>query len=193
MIPIPIKKLTVTGYKAHELGIFQDSHPGVEIIKKALYDQLEVLVQEGLEWIFLSGQQGVETWAAEVIWSLQEEYPELQYAVMTPFLDQEKNWKEPKKEKYQEIIHAADFVTSLTNKPYEAPWQFVEKNKWFITHSDALLVVYDDENEGSPKYIKQLAEKYMDNHDYELFIIDAYDLQLIAEEIQQNSWDSQNE
>ncbi|MBQ0138393.1 MAG: DUF1273 domain-containing protein [Kurthia sp.] len=185
-----MKKLTVTGYKAHELGIFQDTHPGVEIIKKALYNQLEIFVQQGLEWIFISGQQGVETWTAEVIWELQENYPELQYAVMTPFLDQEKNWKEPKQEKYQEILQAADFVTSLTNRPYEAPWQFIEKNKWFITHSDALLIVYDDENEGSPKYIKKLAEKYMENHDFELFTIDAYDLQYIAEEIQQAKWDS---
>lgn len=190
---MPLKKLTVTGYKAHELGIFQEDHPGVEIIKKALYDQLEVLVQEGLEWIFISGQQGVETWTAEVVWLLQEDYPELQYAVMTPFLEQEKNWKDPKKEKYQEVLHGADFVTSLTNKPYEAPWQFVEKNKWFITHSDAALIVYDEENEGSPKYIKQLAEKYMENHDFEMFIIDAYDLQLIGEEIQQSKWDAQND
>lgn len=188
-----MKKLTVTGYKAHELGIFQEVHPGVEIIKKALYDQLEIFAQQGLEWVFISGQQGVETWTAEVVWALQEHYPKLQYAVMTPFLAQEKNWKDPKKEKYQEILQAADFVTSLTNKPYEAPWQFIEKNKWFITHSDALLVVYDDENEGSPKYIKNLAQKYMENHDFEIFTIDAYDLQYIAEEIQQQQWESQDE
>lgn len=29
-----LKRLVVTGYKAHELGIFNDSHPGVHIIKK---------------------------------------------------------------------------------------------------------------------------------------------------------------
>lgn len=187
-----IKKITITGYKAHELGIFQDSHPGINIIKKALYDQLDSLLQEGLEWVFLSGQLGVETWAAEVVWSLQEQYPELQYAVMTPFENQQENWNAAKKEKYEEIIQAADFVTSLTKKPYEAPWQFIEKNKWFITHSDALLIVYDEENDGSPKYMKSLAEKYMENHPFELFVIDAYDLQLIGEEIQQQQWDEKS-
>lgn len=31
-----VKRLVVTGYKAHELGIFNDSHPGIAIIKKRL-------------------------------------------------------------------------------------------------------------------------------------------------------------
>ena len=36
------------------------------------------------------GQLGVEIWAAEVVMELQMEYPHLKYAVITPFLEQEK-------------------------------------------------------------------------------------------------------
>lgn len=187
-----MKKIVVTGYKAHELGIFQDSHPGIAIIKKALSDKIKILVEEGLEWVLLSGQLGVEAWAAEVVFELQEDFPQLQCGIFTPFLEQEKNWNDQKKEKYQEMLQKANHVASLTNRPYEAPWQFIEKNKWLITHSDGILLVYDEENEGSPKYIRDLAEKYMENHDYELMKIDAYDLQMIAEEIQMNQWDSSN-
>lgn len=178
-----VKRLVVTGYKQHELGIFNDSHPGIPIIKKAIQNQLLPLIEEGLEWIILSGQQGVETWTSELVGEMKKEFPELKYAIITPFLDQEKNWNEQKQEKYRNLLFQADYQTSLTKKPYEAPWQFIEKNKFLIRNSDGILIVYDEENDGSPKYMKKLAEQYAEKEDYSIFIIDAYDLQLIAEEI----------
>lgn len=178
-----VKRLVVTGYKAHELGIFNDSHPGIPIIKKAIKNQLTALINEGLEWIILSGQQGVESWTAELVLEMKEEFPHLKYAIITPFLDQEKNWNELKQEKYQSLLFQADYQTSITKKPYEAPWQFIEKNKFFLRNSDGILIVYDEENEGSPKHIKKLTEKYAEKENYSIFLIDAYDLQLMAEEI----------
>ncbi|MGG0665952.1 DUF1273 domain-containing protein [Viridibacillus arvi] len=184
-----LKRLVITGYKAHELGIFNDQHPGIPIIKKALHNQLISLINDGLEWVILSGQLGVETWAAEVVQELQIEYPELKYAIITPFLDQQKNWNEQKQEKYDMIAAKANFVTSLTKRPYEAPWQFIEKNKFLIKNSDGILIIYDEENDGSPKYIKKLAELYADKHDYKTLNINAYDLQVVAEEEQMKEWD----
>lgn len=183
-----LQRIIITGYKPHELGIFNDKHPGVPIIKKALENRLRILLDEGLEWVIISGQQGVETWAAEVVLTLKEEFPDLKFAIITPFLEQDKNWQEIKQEKYQSLVAQADFVTSVTKKPYEAPWQFTEKDKFIIQNTDGLLLVYDEENEGSPKYIKRLAEKYMENHDYMVLTINSYDLQVIAEEMQQQDW-----
>lgn len=183
-----LQRIIITGYKPHELGIFDDKHPGIPIIKKALEDRLRTLLDEGLQWVIISGQQGVETWAAEVVLDLKTEFTDLKYAVITPFLEQEKNWQDPKKEKYQMIVAGSDFHTSVTKKPYEAPWQFTEKDKFIIQNTDGILLVYDEENEGSPKYMKRLVEKYMENHDYELLSINAYDLQVIAEEIQRSDW-----
>lgn len=180
-----IHRLLVSGYKSHELGIFHDKHPGIVIIKKALENQVRQLLDDGLEWVIISGQTGVETWAAEVVIHLKNEFTNLKYAILTPFLNQDKHWNEHKQTQYQHIISHADFVTSVTKKEYEAPWQFIEKDKFNISHTDGLLVVYDDENEGSPKYIKQLAEQYAKNNDYEILTITAYDLQIIAEELQQ--------
>ncbi len=184
-----VKRLLVTGYKAHELGIFNDSHAGIPIIKKALENQLRQFLEEDLEWIILSGQQGVETWAAELTLELKEEYPRLKYAIITPFLEQEKNWNEQKQEKYERLVSMADYHTSLTKKPYEAPWQFIEKNKFLIRNTDAMLLVYDEENEGSPQYIKKLAIQYGEKNEYPLYIIDAYDLQTIAEEERNDYFD----
>lgn len=179
-----MKSLYVTGYRPHELGIFNDRHPGLPVIKKALEQQFRLLIDEGLEWIVISGQQGVETWAVEVLLELKNEFGHLKYSVITPFLEQQKNWNEQKQMKYEELISNADYVTSVTKRPYEAPWQFVEKDKFIISNTDGMLVIYDEDNEGSPKYVVRLVEKYQEKHDYALYKINAYDLQMIAEDLQ---------
>ena len=184
-----MKRLVITGYKQHEIGVFDEKHPGVAFIKKALENHLIQLIDDGLEWVILSGQLGVETWAAELVIDLKKEFPQLKYAIITPFLDQEKKWNDTKQEKYREICEKADFHTSVTKKPYEGPWQFIEKNKFIIRNSDGMLIVYDEENEGSPKFMKELAQKYAERQDYHIISISADDLQLIAEEEQLNRWE----
>ncbi|HEY4554274.1 MAG TPA: SLOG family protein, partial [Bacillaceae bacterium] len=69
------KIVAVSGYKPFELGIFSDNHPGLPYIKKALADRLATLAEEGTEWIIITGQLGVELWAAETVLDLQTEYP----------------------------------------------------------------------------------------------------------------------
>lgn len=183
-----IQSLYVSGYRPHELCIFKEKHPGIQIIKKAIENELRSLIEDGLEWVIVSGQLGVEIWTAEVVIELKNEFPQLKYSVITPFLDIEKNWNEQRQQQYAYIISQADFVTSITKKPYEAPWQFVEKDKFIIQNTDALLLVYDEEHEGSPKYLKRLVEKYMERNPYELFVITSYDLQIIAEELERAEW-----
>lgn len=176
--------LAVTGYKPYELGIFQNNHPGIEYIKKAIKRQLIILLEEDLEWVMISGQLGVELWAAEVVFDLQIEYPELKLAVITPFFGQEENWNDANKEIYEFILSQADFVDSITKRKYENPSQFRLKNQFFINKSDGLLIVYDEEKEGSPKYMVSLALKYAEQEEYPVYLINAFDLQAIIEEEQ---------
>ncbi|MEH7108592.1 SLOG family protein, partial [Bacillus sp. JJ1764] len=96
----------------------------------------------------ISGQLGVELWAAEVVFDLQTEFPELKLAVITPFLEQEASWSDTNKEWYESVLMQADFIDSVTKKGYEKPWQFRLKNQFFIEKSNGLLLLYDQEKEG---------------------------------------------
>jgi uncharacterized phage-like protein YoqJ len=176
------KVLAISGYKAFELGIFQKDHPNVTYIKKAIKKELSPMVEDGLEWVLISGQLGIELWAAEVIFEMQIAYPELKLAVITPFLNQEEKWNEQNQEWYESVLAGADFIDSVSRKPYEKPWQFRLKNQFFIEKSDALLLVYDQEKEGSPKYLYEMAKQYKSNHPYPIHLITFYDLQSIVEE-----------
>ncbi|MDQ0271029.1 DUF1273 domain-containing protein [Cytobacillus purgationiresistens] len=175
----------VSGYKPYELGVFKNDHPAVGYIKQAIRNQLIALLDEGLEWVIISGQQGTELWAAEVVFDLQlEGYDHLQLGVITPFLEQEANWKDESKERYESILAQADFIDSVSRKPYESPNQFRLKNQFFVTKSDVLLMFYDSEKEGTPKYLYEVAKKYQERNDYDIRQITFYDLQILVEEEQ---------
>lgn len=180
-----VNRVLITGYKATELGIFSQKHPGIEIIKKAIKKQLVALMDEGLEWIIVSGQWGVEIWAAEAVLELKKEYKNLRLAVITPFLEQEEKWNDSKKELYNSILIRADYVNSVTKSKYDGPWQFKEKDKFLLRNSDGMILIYDEENEGSPKYIKAQAEQLALTTSYIIIQINGYDLQSIAEDEQQ--------
>ncbi|WP_082193183.1 DUF1273 domain-containing protein [Bacillus rubiinfantis] len=184
-----MKVLTVSGYKPFELGIFNHDHPSVRFIKLALKQALLTKIDEGLEWVLISGQLGVELWAAEVVFELQRQFPELKLAVITPFLHQEDKWKEVNQEWYQSILAQADFVDSITKKGYENPWQFRIKNQYFLEKSDGLLLIYDQEKDGSPKYLYDLAVTYQKQHPFTIELITFYDLQMAVEEDQLNQTD----
>lgn len=180
-----IKTILLSGYKSHELGIWDAKNPGIQIIKTAIEKQLRALIEEGLEWVIIGGQHGVELWGAEVVLDLKEEFPNLKLGVLTPFLEQEKNWKEERKEQYERIMAEADFVEAVSKKPYMAPWQFKARDEFSLHNTEALLLVYDEEKEGSPKFLKAAAGKRAESGEYFIMSITMYDLQTIAEEIQE--------
>lgn len=67
-----------------------------------------------------------------MVFELQEEYPALKLAVITPFYEQEERWNEQNKELYEGILAQADFVESVTHRPYESPAQFKQKNRFLL-------------------------------------------------------------
>ena len=70
-----------------------------------------------------------------------------------------KNWNEGNKHFFEEILIHADYVNTITNRPYESPAQFRLKNEFIIQKTDGLLIVYDEEKEGTPKFMLQQAKK----------------------------------
>ncbi|USK73188.1 DUF1273 domain-containing protein [Peribacillus frigoritolerans] len=177
-----MKVLYMTGYKAFEFGIFKNDHEAVKYIKIAMKQRLLPLVEDGLEWVIISGQLGTELWGAEVVFELQEEFHQLKLGVLTPFLKQEESWNETNQEFYRSILARADFVESIFNKPYEGPEQLKIKNRYMVHKSDAMLIIFEAEKEGSARYPYFEAMKKAETQSYPIFQINFDDLQLAAEE-----------
>lgn len=166
-----VKVLAVTGYKSHELGIFDEKHVGIKYIKNVLEKRIISFIEDGLEWVIISGQLGVELWCAEVVIGLKKQYPQLRLAVLTPFYNQESNWNELRKEQYGRVLQQADYVDSITKRDYENPSQLKLKNQFIVEKSDGLLVIYDDDKPGSPSYYLSYAKQRCESSNYQIFYI----------------------
>ncbi|MGM9929414.1 MAG: DUF1273 domain-containing protein [Bacillus sp. (in: firmicutes)] len=185
-----LKVLAITGYKNFELGIFKNDSKEADYIKRAIQKQLTYLVDEGLEWVIITGQLGVELWAGEATIKLRGKYSHLKLAVMTPFLYQENNWNDQNKQYYEYICSQADFVETLSKQPYVSPIQFKNRDQFLLNKCDGMLIVYDEERDGSPRYMWKQVKQYQERHDFICLQLNFYDLQqFIEDELSEHTTD----
>lgn len=178
-----MKTILVTGYRAHELGIYDSKHAAVPYIKKAIKRRLIPLLDEGLEWVITPGQYGVDLWACEAVLELQEDYPGLKLGIITAHAVPEERWKEEKQQEYRRILARADYCAPVSKAPYEGSWQFRARDDLLLRKSDGILLFYDEEAaEGSPKYMKERALKRQAEEGYAVYLIYAEEIQSIADE-----------
>ena len=105
-----MKTVYVTGYKSFELNIFKDDMKEVDYLKQFIEHKLLQYIDEGLEWVLIQGQIGIELWAAEVVLKLQDTYPELKLGIITPFYGHTSKWNEHNIAKYESIASNAQFL-----------------------------------------------------------------------------------
>ncbi|RUS45179.1 DUF1273 domain-containing protein [Cohnella sp. AR92] len=185
-----MKNLLVTGYRAHELGIFSQKHKGIPYIKQAIAAKLIPLAEEGLEWVLTPGQYGVDLWACEVVIELKKQFPELRLSIMTAFANPEEKWKDDRKEYYFELLKQVDFHAPVSKQPYNGVWQFKARDELLLRKSDGILLVYDeDSGEASPRYFKEAALRRNAKDGYRYLSIGAEEIQSVAEENESRYFD----
>ncbi|MFD2761543.1 SLOG family protein [Lentibacillus juripiscarius] len=175
-----MKVLTVTGYKSMELNIFKPDDERITYIKAAIEKRLIGFIEEGLEWVLISGKMGVELWAGEVVMNLRDEY-DIKLALIPPFENQDERWPEPVQQIYREMTAAADFFRPLYKGGYSGPYQYQASNKWLIDKSDGCLLILDEEFPGSNRYFYQEAQAF-EGH-YPVYLITPSDLEDAVEEM----------
>ena len=128
-------RLWITGYRSYELGIFNDNDPKVAVIKYCLENNLNSLLEKGLEWVITGGQLGTEQWALEVAEKIAMTNFELKTSLMYPFSEFGSNWKEDKKIKLKELEENCDFSAKVSSRPYESPQQLRNYQRFMLETS----------------------------------------------------------
>ncbi|MBM7569869.1 SLOG family protein [Aquibacillus albus] len=177
-----MKILTVTGYKPIEMNIFKPNDHKIDFIKAAIKKRLISLIEEGLEWILVSGQMGVEQWTAEVVLELKQIY-DIKIGIIPPFEHMDKNWPEHYQNSFQELTQQVDFFKPIYQSEYKGPFQFKARDKWLINKSDACLVLVDEEYPGSTSFFLEELKKVNKESYYQVLMITPYDIEEVVREI----------
>jgi len=181
-------RMWITGFRQHELGIFKETDPKVTIIKYALEKIIRNELENGLNWLIVGGQSGIETWAIEVALELQTDYPEFQIALMTPFIDFGSNWKQERQDKLVSLKTQVDFSQSISKEKYNNPAQLKQYQRFMLEHTDKAVIFYDEIAENaSVRYDVWAAKAYQEHVDYPVRYVDFERLQDYATEYQENN------
>lgn len=175
------KVIYVSGYRSFELGVFKENDPKIQVVKNVLKKELHQLAEEGLEWVLVSGNLGVELWAVQIVAELKEEYPELSLGILYPFSDFGNNWNEGNQEKKKLAEQLADYVEAVSHQPYQSPSQLKNHTRFILEHTVGCLLIYDEEFPGKTKYFFEDAQNYQADHPYEIRLISMDDLQNFSE------------
>lgn len=179
-----MKNLLVTGYRAHELGIYNNKHEGIPYIRQAIKNRILLLAAEGLEWVLTPGQYGVDLWACEAVLELKLDYPELKCAIITAFQHQDEQWNEEKQHYFRDLTSKVDYFAAISKEGYLGPWQFSARDDLLLRKSEGILLVYDeDSGEASPRYIKRRALQKQHAEGYLYLQLGPEDIQLVADEM----------
>lgn len=180
-----MNNLLITGYRAHELGIFGQKHKGIPYIRKAIESKLIPLIEDGLEWVITPGQYGVDLWACESVIALKSDYPHLKLSILTAFEGQEEKWSEDKQEYYRGILKEVDYYGAVSKQPYSGPWQFTARDDLLLRKTDGIILVYDEEaGDASPRFMKEKALRKSREDGYLYLSVSSEDIQNAANEEQ---------
>jgi len=179
-----LQTIFITGYRSFELGIFQEKDAKLDILKKALKDEIVSFIEEGVEWFLISGNLGIEIWAGQVLLQLKEEGYEVKLGIIFPFTEFGSQWNEKNKEILYKLKEKSDYVNATSHKPYESPGQLRSHTRFLLEHTQGTLVVYDEEFEGKPMWFYKEAKEYQEMNDYEIRQIDMYSLQNYVEDVE---------
>ncbi|RCW64950.1 SLOG family protein [Saliterribacillus persicus] len=179
-----MKVATLTGNKPNELQISGDNDPKIHYLKIALEKKILSLIDEGLEWLIISGQMGVELWAAEVVLDLKQAY-DIKLGIFPPFLEFESRWPESYQQKFLKVKEEADFYKPIFDSAYKGSFQFAKRDQWLIEKSDGCIILGDEEYPGSMKFFLSKIKTAQQNSNYQLAFITPFDLEEIVREEQE--------
>lgn len=172
-----IKTIYISGYRSFEMGVFQEKDPKIEIIKKILKKEIINYLEAGLEWVLVSGNLGVELWAAEVVGELKNDYPELKLGIIFPFKEFGSNWNEKNQHSLEKVKALADYVNAVSHQLYQSPAQLKGHTTFLLEHTGGCLLVYDKEYEGKTVFFLRDAERFSEGFSYDIRLITMDDLQ----------------
>lgn len=181
-----MNRIWITGFRDYELGIFNNKDPKITVINYALNKILTNAINDGCEWLITGGQLGIEQWAIEQALQLKKtNFPEFKIALMTPFIDFGKNWKENKQLKLSTLKENVDFSSAVYNTSYKNPQQLRGYQNFMLTHTESSVIFYDTEAENSrAKFEYTAMQFYAASHNYPIHLIDFDRLQEYADEYQ---------
>lgn len=158
------KTCCFTGLRPRKLPFGSDENDERCIrLKNTLCAKIRELIENEGVTRFISGLAlGVDTYAAEAVLFLKEEYPGIRLEAAIPCADQTAFWSYADKKRYCRIAERCDVSTVLQKKYTDGCMQ--KRNRYMVDNSDIVIAVWDGTpggTENTVRYAEKLGRKIL--------------------------------
>ena len=153
-------KISFTGYRPEKCPYFSEDDPMCVDLKERLKNTIEKYILGGAEEFYTGMARGVDTWSAEAVLELKQNYPDIRLNAVIPFNGQESSWDIEDKLRYRKILGLCD--SSVTTCPVYMKGCMMIRNRYLVDNCDVLIAVYDGKPGGTRytvEYARQCEKK----------------------------------
>ena len=137
-----------TGYRPQKMPFgFDEADPRCVDFKSRLRATIEELIGQRYAHFISGGAMGMDTFAAEIVLELKEQYPWIILEMISPFDGQADKWSEEYKARHDRLFREADIITA-TGHEYTKGCMF-RRNRYMVTNADLLVAAYDGKEGGT--------------------------------------------
>lgn len=162
-----VKSCAFTGHRPKSFPWkYDESADACLRLKEILTREIAKLIDCGVTDFYSGVAEGVDTWAAEIVFGFREKYPALKVHCVLPCRSQAVQWTSAAQERHQQIKERADTVICLSEQFYKGC--ALDRNKYMVDHADIILAVYN----GSRRSGTAMTVRYAKKLGREIIIID---------------------
>jgi uncharacterized phage-like protein YoqJ len=148
-----------TGHRPKDMYGYDETVAGNITIRQWLKVKCEAVIKKHGDVHFISGGAlGIDTWAAEVVLELREQYPQTTLEIAVPCKAQDSKWVASAKKRYRQILDDADVVTYVSDKKYDNVCM-QNRNEYMVDNADAVIGVWSGKGNGGTWNCLDYAEK----------------------------------
>ena len=164
-----------TGHRPQSLPCgFNEMHPACIKIKNQLERLIIGLIEKKNVTHFISGVAlGIDTWAAEIVLELKEDYPNITLEAAVPCRSQICNWNVKAKERYHRLLSLCD-KTTLFSEQYTADCM-MKRNIYMVDNSDYVIAVWNGKPSGTGNTVR-----YAINNKKEVYCINTTTFRMMS-------------
>lgn len=136
------KTCCFTGHRPSKLPWRNNEQdPRCRELGNKLYDIAEALYESGIRHYICGMAQGCDTYFAEVLIKLRDEYKDITLEAALPCETQAMRWSEADRNRYYRLVSEFDYET-MVSRQY-TPSCMVDRNKYMVDSSSVLIAVFD--------------------------------------------------
>ena len=154
------KSCCFTGYRPEKFDFIlcEDTKEYIEFENK-LYGAVFSLANEGVVRFYCGMAMGFDILAAGAVLTLKKAKTDIsiELVCVKPFEEQDKNFPEFWKKKYNDILKQADEVVVMGNSYYKGC--FHKRNCYMVDNSDIILTYYDGQSGGTKSTLSYAKKK----------------------------------